>query len=94
MLKVAFFEIPSMLFKPKFVKAMRNQKFLDYSPATDFIAEIGERNIISINYYCRGTAMPTCAITYRDDELLTCPECGKEISNAFNFCPHCGARLN
>lgn len=93
MIKVAFFKAP-MIFKPKFVKAMHNQDFLDYSAITDFIAEIGEQNIISISYYCRGTASPSCAITYRDDELLTCPQCTRELTHDFTFCPHCGARLN
>ena len=25
--------------------------------------------------------------------MVKCPECGKEVSEGFTFCPHCGSRL-
>lgn len=93
MTKTVFFNIYTSS-RPKHVKAMLNQDFYDDSPATDFIAQIGEQNVISISYFGRGVGFPICAITYRDDELLTCPKCTRELTHEFTFCPHCGARLN
>lgn len=93
MIKVSFWDLKG----PSYLKENKGRDpeiFYDYTMVTDFITSIGKENVISINYFSRWQNHVSCAITYRDDELLTCPECSKEISNAFNFCPHCGARLN
>lgn len=92
MLKVVYFKVDSIL-KPKSVKAMKNQVFYDDLAVTEFIASIGEENVVSISHLNQGHSIPACAIFYHDNELLTCPECGKEISNRFKFCPECGVKL-
>ena len=92
MIKVIFWDLKGPFF-PKETKRGDPQVFYDYQIIADFITSIGKENIISINYFSRWQNHVSCAITYRDDELLTCPACGKEISNGFKFCPECGVKL-
>ena len=92
MTKFAFFTIERSI-KPKSVKSMHSQDFYDYSVISDFIATVGEHNVISTNYHSKFVNAVSCAIAYRDDELLTCPSCTREISNGFKFCPECGVNL-
>lgn len=94
MLKVICFEVDTVWVPPKSVKPMKKQIFYNHSPVTDFIESIGEENVVSISHLNKGTVTSACAVFYRDDALLTCPQCGKEISNGFNFCPNCAAKLN
>ena len=91
MLKVVFFELKRF----SVLKGKWNdpQQFTDYTVITNFISNIGEENVVSTSYYSSWKDTVSCAITYRDDELLTCPACSKEISNGFKFCPECGVKL-
>ena len=89
MLKIEFFAIMSKHF-PK--ESPKHKFFPQYEPVIDFIYQIGRDKVISYGFFS-DRAMPCIAIVYDDDELLTCPECGKEISNGFNFCPECGVKL-
>lgn len=93
MLKVACFKIDRIFFHPRTKPTMKKQIFYDHSAVTDFISSIGEENVVSISHLNEGAATSACAVFYHDDELLTCPECGKEISIGFNFCPECGSKL-
>ena len=92
MRKYAFFSI-NPVSKPKTTKALYKQEFYDYSIIDNFIAVIGEENVLAVDHLRSGTTFPACVITYKDNELLTCPSCTREISNGFKFCPECATKL-
>ena len=79
------------LIKP--VGLLKNEHVYGYSAVTDFIASIGEENLVSTSYFTRSDNVVTCAITYHDDTLMVCPHCARELTNAFTFCPHCATKL-
>lgn len=93
MLKIVFFDLKDTPIPT--AKGWKNpQSFDEYTVITNFISSIGEKNVVDMSYFSRWHYVVSCAITYRDDELLTCPKCTQELTHEFTFCPHCGARLN
>lgn len=93
MLKMVYFNVQSSRQpKDKNNKTVKDMYIPAYEPVTNFIYQIGKKNVVSYNFF-GNFPIPCIAIVYDDDALLTCPECGKEISNGFNFCPNCAAKL-
>ncbi|MDF3003651.1 MAG: zinc-ribbon family [Oscillospiraceae bacterium] len=93
MLKMVYFSIFDVrIAKDQNNKTIKHMFIPAYEPVTNFVDLIGKENVVSYSFF-GDSGVPSIALVYDDDELLTCPECGKEISNGFNFCPNCAAKL-